>query len=115
VGLKTPLFSWNKLMNNTEYTSLTAMITAIEAQINSLKTILASIAHQKSDKKPNVRANTESFDQDGHLMSDEEEKHFEVLMEKARKEELARMRSEAEKYYLEEMDVIAKEVTNEPG
>lgn len=102
-------------MNQTEYTSLTAMITAIEAQINSLKTILASIAHQKSDKKPNVRTQTESFDQDGHLMSEEEEKHFEILMEKARREELARMKSEAEKYYQEEMAVIAKEVTDEHG
>lgn len=101
-------------MNHTEYTSLTAMIMAIEAQINSLKTILASIANQKSDKKPNVRAKTQDIDSDGYLMSDEEERDFEILMEKARKEEIARMAKEADKHFRQEMDVIAKEVTNGP-
>jgi hypothetical protein len=102
-------------MNNTEYTSLTAMITAIEAQINSLKTILASIANQKTDnKKHNVKAQNQAIDQDGYLMSEEEEKDFAILMENARKQELARMAAEADKHFRKEMDEISKEVTNEP-
>ena len=99
-------------MNHTEYTSLTAMITAIKAQINSLETILASIANQKVEKKKNVTA--QSLDSNDYLLSEEEEEAFEKIAEKARKEEVNRMANEAQTYFKKEMDNIAIEVKDEP-
>lgn len=98
-------------MNHTEYTSLTAMITAIKAQINSLEIILASVANQKTEKtrKENVRADNTAIDPDDYLLSDEHEKQLEAYMERARQEEIEKMSQAANDHYKK----LAEEVINE--